>query len=216
MEGHFQCEQKTQAKDGHLCKKPGKHQIAPGKYMCALHYKAWKEPKAWDTLKLPAPQTIFMTPKALKDLDNKLNERVRPAREGGFLYVYAIPNEDVWLIKIGKTTRDVTDRLDEWAEHHKVEELLRAPFPCDLELAERIVHLYFDWARVYRYPQENGTFYDVWKTTKTPLVEGQAPPEGFRPKASNKHTEWFAIQLHEAERVIEALQAYFISEHKRA
>lgn len=213
-----QCEQRTQSKDGHLCKLPGKHEISPGKYLCAKHFKKWKEPKGWDICKLPEPNLQHLNPKQLQKLNKELYQRVGVGKEGGHIYVYCIPDEDVWLLKIGKTSRSLDERLKEWAKEHPLEELFSVEFPCDIDLAERIIHLYLDWARVYRYPlssDEGLLFYDVWKSNHKPIIEGTSEPKE-KLQNNRKHTEWFAVELKEAEEIIEAVLQYFIAEHKRA
>ena len=106
----------------------------------------------------------------------------------GYIYVFRNKRDDAHenYYKIGQTERDVCKRLKEWK--HSVEQLrMRVDYR---KRCERLIHLYLDQYRVYRYEVEKSEkLYSVWKrsgeSVQMDIVE--------KPKLSGikKQVEWF-------------------------
>lgn len=126
--------------------------------------------------------------------NSKLNQTA------GFIYVYALPDDAPFTyFKVGRTEQPLKERMKQWSKTHGCTVELMASFGVDRNLAwcERLIHLYLDYCRMYRYPvdADDGkiTYYNVWKTTGKPVTPF-ATGEPAR-VAKNKHTEWFNESL---------------------
>jgi len=123
-----------------------------GKYYCKHH--------------LPKPEIIYtvkltgfpdfpaeLETKSIKKLQTRIARGPTKSDEEGFIYIYYLPNDCYHYWKIGKTSKKVDTRMDEWSKAHKVRVLLKKSFKVKYaKYAERLIHLYLDHLRVYRYP----------------------------------------------------------------
>lgn len=102
--------------------------------------------------------------------------------------------------KIGMTKRDVDVRLAEWAKEHKrgATVLLAKSYRLRRwhKWVERVVHLYFNYCRVYRYPlaaesssSSKTHFHSIWAATREPCPESVDLEE--TAPAMHKQVEWF-------------------------
>ncbi len=177
------------------CKRAAKD----GTHFCGQHTPstvvATTEP--WVTLKLPTPHKDIR-----KSVLAKLRTKLRQAPEKrsggvGHIYVYHLKGEHkagLMYWKVGMTERAVDVRMAEWERTHKNNHVLLAK-SYRVERAhkwvERVVHLYLDYCRVYRYALEKSdTFYTVWAATGAscgPVEENE--PEDL--VAVHKQVEWF-------------------------
>ncbi len=160
---------------------------AVGLTMCSQHAKQHGTIDPWIPLGLPVPD-----PRNRKRIFARLRTLIRkgPGPESGSVYVYAIAGETcMW--KIGMTERTADARLDEWAKkQHKSIQLVRVyRVERGVKWFERVAHAYLNYCRVYRYPREDGTFYDVWAAGGGPLKEGVVAPP--RRGGATKQIEWF-------------------------
>jgi hypothetical protein len=190
-----------------------KRSATVGSY-CSLHVP---KVEPWTALSLPCPNESNR-----KSILTKLRTKLRqPAakRSGGagHIYIYYIKEEhDAYLMywKIGMTERSVKVRLAEWARvHSKTKGTLLLAKTYRITHAhkwvERVIHLYLNYCRVYRYVRddEDGSFYSVWAATHEPCPESvdNEDEEGV-PVATHKQVEWFhALDLKEIDALITSI-----------
>lgn len=138
-----------------------------------------------------------------KKIERKILTKVKkgPSKSDGpgRLYIYHLDSAEPY-IKIGMTERTSEKRLKEW----KGAKLIVDFAAKHRRLTERLVHLYLDHVRVYRYVLENGAYYTIWKNSREP-VEENGPPLHERLKGISKQVEWFKISYPEIKGLIEAL-----------
>ncbi len=155
----------------------------------------------WTALKLPKPHSDNRN-SVLNKLRTKLRQPAEKRSGGaGHLYIYYIAEEhDAGLMywKIGMTERSVDVRLAEWSKTHKhgATVLLAKSYRLRRwhKWVERVVHLYLNYCRVYRYPlvetkKESAHFHSIWAATRKPCPES-VDSEDTAP-AMHKQVEWF-------------------------
>lgn len=184
-----------------------------GSLFCTQHYKmrcsartvtaAVGDPEPWACLRLSAPKAQN-GPRALQKLRAALKRGPSKSDEArsGFVYVYRLRYDggaDYW--KVGMTTRgDCGRRLAEWKATYAKEAgftairtyATRAP-----RFAERLVHLYLHYCRMYRYPLERGKrgHHSVWALDNRVIKDGQQTENRKGLVARRKNTEWFCAPL---------------------
>lgn len=152
----------------------------------------------WTTLGLPSPHTDNRS-SVLNKLRTKLRQpETKRSGGAGHLYIYYIAEEHeagLMYWKIGMTERSVDVRLAEWAKAHKrgATVLLAKSYRLRRwhKWVERVVHLYFNYCRVYRYPLANNKahFHSIWAATRKPCPDS-ADYKDTAP-AMHKQVEWF-------------------------
>lgn len=141
-------------------------------------------------------------------IQNKIQTRLEkpPSKSDGpgYLYVYTLETDshDSYY-KIGRTARTPEKRLKEW----KGGILKKAYAVNHQKKAERLVHLYLDYARVYRYETPDG-YCSIWKDNGEPVGKRDARrKKAHTLEARKKHIEWFRETWRQIKPVIEALVA---------
>lgn len=193
--------------------------------LCGIHYKMigqhaprkpTPDPHPWRALGLPDPSVELRT-----HVRNKLRRRVaagpRVATDGpGYIYAFWLKHEEgrsYW--KIGVTQRSTPeDRMREWESAFPGRELcVKRVYAVDAPAAkfvERVIHLYLDHRRMYRYPMENKRLLSVWSATGEVIEDAdyKALAKGTstgvpKPIAKYKMVEWFCTSWQEADALIE-------------
>lgn len=175
--------------------------------------KLTPEPHPWRALGLPDPSVELRT-----HVRNKLRRRVaagpRVATDGpGYIYAFWLKHEEgrsYW--KIGVTQRSTPeDRMREWESAFPGRELcVKRVYAMDAPAAkfvERVIHLYLDHRRMYRYPMEDKRLLSVWSATGDVIEDADwkdlGPRGTQKPVAKYKMVEWFCIDWREADALIE-------------
>jgi hypothetical protein len=212
------CEALTLA--GTRCKHRGKHKDQSGQHVCQQHLYgihriiSVKDIEPWVQREMPTPALDLLRPHVVQKLRRKLKAGPRAATprglgkgRGGSIYVYCLEADDHSnLYKIGMTSDSVDKRLQQWARKHKTELRRVAEYVVSQDVAwvERVVHLYLDYCRVYRYPLANGTgLHSVWAATGEPLdADAAKPPSPRSMLATEKMIEWFQLPFDEIDATI--------------
>jgi hypothetical protein len=129
-----------------------------------------------------------------------LKKNPTKADKPGFIYVYSIKADKrvkgAKYYKIGKTTRNVEERLK---EHEKRSDIILeyAFWTKHCGYTERLLHLIFDKQRIYRYrlPEGERKLCSIWKHNRTPVTSADSALKskyGF--KGAKKHIEWFLLK----------------------
>lgn len=218
-------------KDGKPCQYRGKHMdTKTKKHYCGHHWKnplmagvaATKpivlirdvEPvqtkvlsPAWTVRGLPEPELKLLKRSVIQRLERKISSGPKPSDCTGHLYVYYLAGEEgrnYW--KIGMTTRPVAERKKEWQAKHpghvlvmkKSYEITSKTVKC----LERVVHLYLNHRRMYRYPVGAKLLVSQWAATGAQIEDDDwkvwtalCSKEGKLPKlrATGKMVEWFCL-----------------------
>jgi len=158
---------------------------------------------------MPTPSAKLRAP-VLQKLRRKLKAGPRPStprgrHKGGSIYVYCLVDDDHAVYKVGQTTDAVERRLASWARKHGGGREIKCcavyVVSQDVAWVERVIHLYLDYCRVYRYPLAGGQLESVWAATGEPL--GDARPASPRSRlVTEKMIEWFAAPLEEIDAII--------------
>lgn len=213
-------------KDGNPCQYRAKHLDPISKTFFCKHHL----PKISSTTTIitqaksrqPPYQKDRLRSSVVKKIERRLKSGPRTTDEPGHIYVYALQHEmdaqmDYW--KVGMTTRAPEERAKEWsAKHHKTHTVVtQAVFHVPtraVKHVERLIHLYLDYCRLYRYPLASGAIRSVWAHSGN-LIEdkdgkewaAQTPQE--RPVALHKMVEWFWISWKDLEPLIKELIAFY-------
>jgi hypothetical protein len=151
----------------------------------------------------PLPEPDQRNGKAkLKLLQRKINGwHKRECRTPGWIYVYGFDEEieagrNYW--KVGSTKmEDPADRVRQW--HKRARLKFSILLAHGYQWAERVIHLYLWYVRMYRWPieglaikeSEDPKFYSVWaRDLHLPPIEGERHIH-----AKNKQIEWFCLDL---------------------
>lgn len=182
------------------------------------------ELEPWKSRRLPEPsKELRLT--VLRRLRTRINRGPKQSDTTGHLYVYSLSNEaglNYW--KIGMTSRDELDkRLREWQSKHGTTVLLKRSYRLEVKAArclERVVHLYLDHVRMYRYSvlspgEEKSCLVSIWSATGAPIEDAGrrawfsvADPEQ-RLHSTGKMVEWFCLPWSELEPLLDALVKYY-------
>jgi len=172
-----------------------------------MHLKKNTNP-IFEKLNLPEPDPKIGS-KFVKKIRSRLEKGVLDSDGPGFIYIYYIESEkglNKW--KIGKTTRDLDERLAEWTEAHGKKNTVRLHKSYKLlkgtDFVERNIHNYFKHWNIYRYQQEDGSFYDEYAMSGDPVDE----QEKKKVSAKGKHIEWFMGDINEIKAVLQKLVEY--------
>lgn len=134
-----------------------------------------------------------------------LNRRKKPPSltDGeGYIYVYVLGNDKHEYYKIGRTARTPEKRLKEW----KGSKLKEAYVVHNQKRMERLIHLYLDHVRIYRYEVKPGVLCSVWKKTGEPVTPEDARlKEEYKLSALGKQIEWFRIEWDELREILRKL-----------
>jgi len=208
------CEALTVA--GTQCKRHGKARDPQGRWVCTQHLYGHHhiititDVEPWTQRGMPTPAKA-LRPHVLQKLRRKLKAGPRPLTprkgRGGSVYVYCLEDDDMPnLYKVGMTSDSVDKRLQSWARKHKDTVLKRVAeyvVTQDVAWVERVVHLYLDYCRVYRYPRVGGTgLYSVWAATGKPLNAEQQPSSPRSLLVTEKMIEWFSLPFDEIDALI--------------
>lgn len=217
------CEARTQA--GKQCSRVGHHVSEQGALVCRQHLKpavttAIYDVEPWVAREMPEPQLERLRAHVIEKLRRKLKRGPRPATprglgrgRGGSIYVYRIIGDEIRdCYKVGMTSVRVEKRLQQWARKHKGASVLKVTeyTVCqDVAWVERVIHLYLDYCRVYRYPLAAGGLHSVWSATGETVpadngtvrtTNGPLSPRALL--ATEKMIEWFAAPFEEIDAVI--------------
>lgn len=210
------CEALTQA--GKQCTRRAKSVDWSGRHVCTQHQ--WghhalitvRDIEPWEQRGMPAPSTALRA-HVLQKLRRKLKAgpratTPRSGNRGGSIYVYCLEGDDHEnLYKVGMTSDSVDRRLQAWARKHKGTTLRRVATYVvgqDVAWVERVVHLYLDYCRVYRYPRVGGGLHSVWAATGKPLLE-DADAAAVSPRSllvTEKMIEWFSAPFEDIDLII--------------
>lgn len=197
-------------------KKDGKRCTRKGNPLCAQHQRlalttttttCVGDVEPWTARGMPAPCVEKLRPHMLQKLRRKLKAGPRTTTaKSGSIYVYCLDgDEHANLYKVGMTSSGVDKRLQAWARKHKGKVLRKVAeyvVLSDVAWVERVIHLYLDYCRVYRYPG-----FSVWAATGEPLVGENAAPSPPPPPphsllAVEKMIEWFALPFTEIDQIV--------------
>ena len=160
-----------------------------------------------ETAPLPKPDPRNGKAK-LKLLERKIAAwPKRNQTEGGWIYVYNYACEETAqrnYYKVGSTriSGGPAQRVKQWDKRAQLK------FSIYLERgyqwAERVIHLYLWYVRMYRYRIEDGPlFYSIWaRDLKLPPIETHGHA---KPPATHKQIEWFCIELEALTELIKAV-----------
>ena len=211
------CEAFTQ--QGKQCTRRGKSIDWSGKNVCKQHFFGHhavisvRDPEPWEARGMAAPSDKLRT-HVLQKLRRKLKNGPRPStprsgNRGGSIYVYCLEDDEhEHLYKVGMTSDSVDKRLQAWARKHKGTTLKRVAeyyVGQDVAWVERVIHLYLDYCRVYRYPRVRGGLESVWAATGKPLNPDTPPVSPRSLLVTEKMIEWFALPFEEIDAVIQGI-----------
>jgi len=215
-----QCEAITAA--GTRCSRVGKHRNQCGEQVCQQHL--WgihkvisiKDVEPWVHRNMPEPALHLLRASVVQKLRRKLKQGPRPVTprgigrgRGGSIYVYCLENDDhLNLYKVGMTCENVDKRLQQWERKHKckVRQVAQYVTLQDVAWVERVIHLYLDYCRVYRYPLLKGGLHSVWAATGEPLTTSTTTEDEASAKrplvVTEKMVEWFKASFDDIDAVI--------------
>jgi hypothetical protein len=215
MDARLRCDAFTG--EGKQCSRWSKVRDASGRYVCRQHFVTQstvisvREAEPWDQRGIPAPSKKLRL-HILQKLRRKLKAGPKQAGKGGAIYVYCLEGDDYEnLYKVGMTSDSVDKRLQSWARKHKGTVLKRVAVYAinqDVSWMERVIHLYLDYCRVYRYPRIMGTGLEsVWAATGERLdtTAGCGPPSPRSLLVTEKMIEWFAAPFEDIDAVIQSI-----------
>lgn len=204
------CEALTQA--GKQCSRRASEGGVCVQHMAIRHSViSVREVEPWTLRSMPTPSDKLRA-HVLQKLRRKLKAGPRPntprgRHKGGSIYVYCLVDDEQGphLYKVGQTTDAVERRLASWARKHSGREIKCCAIYVvnqDVAWVERVVHLYLDYCRVYRYPLvASGQLESVWAATGEPL-DGKQPASPRSRLVSEKMIEWFAAPLEDIDAII--------------
>lgn len=138
----------------------------------------------------------YQYPVPVTDLTRKIQRKIKtriekpPSKSDGpgYIYVYVLETDSYdSYYKIGRTARTPEKRLKEW----KGAVLKKAYKVNHQKKTERLIHLYLDHVRVYRYETPDG-YCSVWKDDGTCVGKrDEKRKDKYKLEARKKHVEWF-------------------------
>jgi hypothetical protein len=123
----------------------------------------------------------------------------------GHIYAYWLDCDEYdTYYKVGRTSRDVDKRLKEWKGA-----IYKVSWPVKYQkLAEKLIHVYLDHVRVYRYELAKNTICTIWKTSGEPVEDSDEDlKEKYKLEARTKMIEWFYMPWKELEKNIKMILA---------
>lgn len=220
-----QCVALTNKGKGARCRYHGKHiDPATGKHYCGHHYKPKVTAPKVSVLNLappPKPLDLVLPFQLRRKVAQKLRRRLdagpKSNDEPGLIYVYYLQHEDGRnYFKVGRTKRDGDKRHKEWqAQHHANHVVVtKKTWQVDtkaVKFLEAVIHLWFDYCRMYRYPVQNrARILSVWSATGAPIRDAdyeahEQDPDEERLVAKRKMVEWFWVAWPELDALITRL-----------
>ena len=187
-------------KKGKRCKN---HAISGSDY-CHVH-RPKEEPEPWDALNVK-PSTPPLNKSTLNKIRKKMKKGPTKKDGCGYIYVYYLREEmgyNHW--KIGRTKKSVAKRLKQWGTNCTLQYDWYTEYH---EMAERLIHLYLDDVRFYRYPatKKGKSDYLVWKKDGKPVRGGKEDRD--RMHAQGKQVEWFHTDWQTISKTIECIVNY--------
>ena len=174
-----QCQGKTQ--DGSQCKRKTKN-----KY-CYQHCSGLSSVL---TYSLSKNHSITISKKVHGKLTTLIKKGPSKEEKPGHIYVYYHENDPVNYWKIGRTTQPVTKRLSQWSLN-KIATLKQSYKVKDTKYTERLIHLFLDEKRVYRYwDEETRSYYTIKKSDGSPVGNSREK----KPNVTKKEIEWFICE----------------------
>lgn len=151
----------------------------------------------------PTPELPYSFINVPKHAQNKIMTKIRkgPSKSDGYghIYIYYLSADPKdFYYKIGRTSRDVDTRLKEW----KDSKLRKSYRVANQKHAERLIHLYLDEYRVYRYKQDDGTYCTVWKENGLHVTDKDKTG---KKEGRSKEVEWFRCKWETVKKVVEAI-----------
>ena len=220
-----QCVALTNKGKGPRCQYHGKHtHPVTGLRYCGHHYKP--PPKKATEPAPPSPAVEIVIPYQLRRkvaarLRRRLEAGPKSNDEPGYLYAYYLQHEDgrnYW--KVGRTSRDPEKRHKEWQAAHHTDHVVvtKKVWRIDrkaVKFLESVVHMWFDYCRMYRYPLEKSArILSVWASTGSLIrdadhVAQEALNEEERPVARRKMVEWFWVGWPELDALVTRMVALY-------
>lgn len=144
---------------------------------------------------------IHLTTSTKNKIKRRLQKPVSKTDGPGFIYVYTLP-EDGQYFKIGRTERSVEQRIKEWKGA-----ILKKNYPVAYQKkTERLIHLYLDHCRVYRYQIAKGKICTIWKSNGEPVTDYDATlKEKHKLSVLTKQVEWFNCPWEEIDTIISSV-----------
>lgn len=152
----------------------------------------------------------IVVPYPIKDLTKKIQRKIELKSQKkfsktdgpGHIYIYYIDadKKDSYY-KIGRTSTTVKKRLSKWKDS-----ILKKSYAVKHEKkSERMIHLYLDHVRVYRYYiEEEKGYCTVWKSTGEAVTKkDEVLKNKYKLEGRNKHIEWFKMDLVSIKKVLE-------------
>lgn len=166
--------------------------------------------------------------KVAQKLRRRLAAGPKTNDEPGLIYVYYLQHEaGLNYFKVGRTGRDPQKRHKEWqAQHHADHTVVtKKTWQVDaraVKFVEAVIHLYFDYCRMYRYPvDKTSRLLSVWSATGSPIrdadytaLEQDAESGGGgsterRTVARRKMVEWFWVMWPELDALITRVCGFY-------
>lgn len=187
MEYH-RCSGTTQA--GKRCRR----QTASLTGRCWQHIQQVKAARAiWAEKGYPTP-SHHVDARHRRLLTTKLKHGPAKTDDAGHIYIFQLSSDPkgCGYFKIGRTTQPVKTRLRQWSD----KAVLVKSFPVvNNKFCERVIHLYLDAWRVYRYRVKSEAAYcSVWKKDGKPVTKAdKAMMESHKLQGRKKEIEWFQL-----------------------
>jgi len=141
-------------------------------------------------------------------IESKIKSGPRKTDHEGYIYIYYLKSDKrVRYYKIGQTSKTVAKRLKEWERESPSPPQLVGSFKVtNVKFCERLIHLYLDYARVYRYKLPKNRFCTVWKDTgECVSYQDEKYKERYRLQGKKKQIEWFALKKTEATKLVKQI-----------
>lgn len=176
----------------------------------------------WKTRGLPDPEIKLLRTKVLKKLRQKLcSGPSQKSDSTGHIYVYSLASENgrnYW--KIGMTTQTVKERQKQWQSKHGdghtlvLKKSYEVPVKAT-KFLERVIHLYLDHRRMYRYPisvETQHLLVSIWSATGVDIQDKDWKiweKSGVKKSAAGKMIEWFCLPWEDVSSLIDALLKHY-------
>ena len=132
-----------------------------------------------------------------RKIKSKLKRGPSQKDKEGYIYIYYLKTDKrVRYFKIGRTSTTVEKRLKQWEKESPSPPVLVESFKVKHSIfCERLIHLYLDYCRVYRYKVSKNRFCTVWKVSGECVTErDEKLKDRNRLEGMKKQTEWFAVK----------------------
>jgi len=146
-----------------------------------------------------------LTKKIQKKIKNRIIKSPSKSDGPGYIYVYTLDSDPPSYYKIGRTARTPEKRIKEWGKGARLKASYKVKYQ---KKAERLIHLYLDYVRVYRYQLDDdiGKICSIWKDDGEPVTDKDAKlKKKHKLVARVKQIEWFRVPWKDARKVLEAI-----------